>query len=281
MDSLNTIDKYSVLITVYQNDNPSHFEESIKSLWTQEVTPDEIILIQDGPLKPDLERKIADIKKQSPCRLIHKILKKNIGLSKALNYGLAFCSNNLIMRQDSDDISLPNRSSLQLEVFKQDSSIDLLSSSYDQYDFSMEAKVSDRKLPLDFASIKKFSRSRTPINHACLMFKKDIIMEIGGYPLIDGFAEDWWLSLRAIKNNKKIINLPDSLVKVRGGKDFFQRRSGIRYMLSEIKNQLAMLREGLISTTDAITNILIRTPIRMFPKEFLEFVYKNIIRKKQ
>ena len=33
--------------------------------------------------------------------------------------------------------------------------------------------------------------------------------------------------------------------------------------------------------TDAITNILIRTPIRMFPKEFLEFVYKNIIRKKQ
>lgn len=39
-------------------------------------------------------------------------LKKNMGLAKALNKGIEQCSNEIIARMDSDDISMPDRMEL-------------------------------------------------------------------------------------------------------------------------------------------------------------------------
>ena len=45
-------------------------------------------------------------------------LSTNQGLGCALNEGLKYCSNNLIVRMDTDDIAMPIRAEEQLNVFE-------------------------------------------------------------------------------------------------------------------------------------------------------------------
>ena len=41
----------SVLLSVYKSENPSYLDRALQSVWTdQTLKPDEIVLIEDGPL---------------------------------------------------------------------------------------------------------------------------------------------------------------------------------------------------------------------------------------
>ena len=42
--------KYSVLMTVYKEDNPTYFESALISMINQTKKPDEIVLVKDGPV---------------------------------------------------------------------------------------------------------------------------------------------------------------------------------------------------------------------------------------
>ena len=43
--------KFSVLISVYENDSPEYFNEALCSIWDEQtLKPDEIVLVQDGPV---------------------------------------------------------------------------------------------------------------------------------------------------------------------------------------------------------------------------------------
>ena len=52
------MEKYSVLITVYKNDNPSYFKAALLSMINQTIKPDEIILVKDGVIGEELQRVI-------------------------------------------------------------------------------------------------------------------------------------------------------------------------------------------------------------------------------
>ena len=48
---------FSVLISVYKNDNPAHFDKALKSIGIdQTLLPNEIILVVDGPTTNDINR---------------------------------------------------------------------------------------------------------------------------------------------------------------------------------------------------------------------------------
>ena len=48
------------------------------------------------------------------------------------------------------------------------------------------------------------------------MFRKKSVMEIGGYDTsLRGYAEDYELWIRMLKNNKQLRNLPDKLLLLR------------------------------------------------------------------
>ena len=47
--------KFSVLMSVYINDQADHFDRAMQSIWDeQEVKPNEIILIVDGPISSEI-----------------------------------------------------------------------------------------------------------------------------------------------------------------------------------------------------------------------------------
>ena len=75
----------------------------------QTVTPDEIVIVKDGPLTEELEKVLIRYKEK--YLQIFNIVesKENIGLGRALNLGLEICKNELVARMDTDDISKSKR----------------------------------------------------------------------------------------------------------------------------------------------------------------------------
>ena len=66
-----------------------------------------------------------------PLKLVPII--SNVGLGKALAIGLLECKHDLVARMDSDDISKPNRFFKQVNFFKQNLNIDVISSWVEEF----------------------------------------------------------------------------------------------------------------------------------------------------
>ena len=71
-------------------------------------------------------------------------LENNMGLGDALNVGLKECTNELIARMDTDDISIPNRFEKQLKAFE-NNDIDICSSWVSEFDSDENEIISYRK----------------------------------------------------------------------------------------------------------------------------------------
>ncbi len=55
---------FSVLSSIYHKEQPEHFNTCMESIWdNQTLKPTEIVLIEDGPLTPELDQVIAQWQK--------------------------------------------------------------------------------------------------------------------------------------------------------------------------------------------------------------------------
>ncbi|WP_277656461.1 glycosyltransferase [Seleniivibrio woodruffii] len=265
--------EFSVLISIYHKENASFFSAALKSIWDdQEVKPNEIVIVQDGKLTDELYCVIDNFKQRISCNLIIINLKNNVGLGLALNEGLKHCTNELVARMDTDDISLPERFKEQLTAFK-DMDIDICGTNL--LEFSDDESVIDsvKKVPESNSEIIKFARYRNPINHPTVMFKKSKIMNIGGYQHFLWF-EDYYLWARAIQAKYIFYNIQQPLIKMRTGNNMISRRHGIKYAKQEIKFQNFLLSIGLISVFIWISNIFTRIIPRLLPVKILSVIYK-------
>ena len=53
--------KFSVSMCVYGGDNPEWFKAAVDSILNQTVKPNEIVLVVDGPVPPELDIIIAEL----------------------------------------------------------------------------------------------------------------------------------------------------------------------------------------------------------------------------
>jgi len=109
--------KISVLISVYYKENPEYLDQCLNSLAVQTVPAKEIILVKDGKLTNELENVLSIWKEKLPMKIVGYKDKK--GLAYALNYGLQFCSYELVARMDSDDICMPDRFEKQIRYLEE------------------------------------------------------------------------------------------------------------------------------------------------------------------
>ena len=268
---------FSVLISVYKNDDPRFFDEALESVTTrQTLSPDEVVLVVDGPVSDALNAVIAKWKRHKAPNI--KVIRSelNVGLAKALNLGLSHCSYEYVARMDSDDVSLPQRFEKEIEYLSRHPDVALLGSWYQQYDSNMQTLLTDRKVPTEMTGIVPYSKTRTPFNHVTAVFKKSAVISVGGYPDIKGYLEDWWIGLRLLKNGYQMANLPEYLVDVRGDREFIGRRGGWKYLKCELANLQAMHQQELLSTFDLLKNLSLRTLVRLLPLPARTLIYKAI-----
>ena len=268
--------RFSVLLSVYYKESYSAFCKSLDSIFTQTTCPDEVILVEDGPLGSDLNDIISEYSAKYPTLKIIP-LPTNQGLGKALNEGLKHCSYDIVARMDTDDIAKPDRFEKQLAVFEKYSDIDVVGARIDEFEDDISDVKSVRKLPELPDDIRQFAKRRNPINHPVVMFRKSAVLAAGGYQHFPLF-EDYYLWIRMLMNGAKFYNIQESLLYFRFSPEMFKRRGGWRYVISELHFLQKMRQMHFISFSEFMQNLFVRFSIRLIPNSLRAIIYTKLIR---
>lgn len=269
---------FSVIISVYRNDKPEFVTRAVDSITTmQTLQPNEIVLVVDGPIPDGLDKLIKSYELSSLFHVIR--LSENKGLGNALRVGLEAAKHEIIARMDSDDISASDRFAKQLAYLSEHKECDIVGGQMTEFIDIEDNIVGDRKVPLDDRDIKKYLKSRCPMNHVTICARKRAILSVGNY--VDWhFNEDFYLWIRMAEAGYIFANLPDTLVNVRVGRDMYRRRGGWRYFKSEERLQRYMLGHRLISLPRYAYNVAGRFFVQVAMPNWLRgIVFQKLFRK--
>lgn len=269
--------KFSVLMSVYEKENPVYFLQAVESVMNQTVPPSEIVIVKDGRLTEKLEFVCKRLKDKYPDCLRYVPLEKNVGLGLALQKGVLECKYDLVARMDSDDISKPNRFEKQIKEFISQPSLEMCGGFIEEFSDSPTYIDSVRRVPLDKKGISNFAKKRNPFNHVSVMFRKESVIKVGNYQSFP-LMEDYFLWVRMIMANCNMKNIPDILVSVRAGRSMTDRRGGWEYFLYEKRFYKELYKNGYISIGDLYTILFVRCMVRLCPGKIRGVVYKFFMR---
>ncbi len=106
---------FSVLLPVWARDDVAQLRRALDSVTLdQELRPDEVLVVRDGPVPADLQRALDDLAERPDVRVLE--LPANVGLARALEEGLQRTTFDVVARMDADDVSLPGRFAAQLPL---------------------------------------------------------------------------------------------------------------------------------------------------------------------
>lgn len=270
--------EFSVLMSVYINDKPEFVKAALDSIIYQTVMPNEIVLVEDGPVSEEVEKLIIECEnKYDILKVIRQ--KENTGLGNALKIGLKKCTYQLVARMDSDDISVSDRFEKQLKCFEENENLSIVGGFIEEFIGDETNIVGVRNVPLENDEIKDYIKSRCPFNHMTVMFKKEDVMNVGNY-IEWHYNEDYYLWIRMYLANCKFKNLKDTLVRVRVGEKMYQRRGGYKYFKSEAGIQKYMLKNKMIGISKYLYNILLRFILQvLMPNKLRAWVFKKFARR--
>jgi glycosyltransferase involved in cell wall biosynthesis len=241
----------SVLLSVYQKENPAYLEQSLMSIYDEQtLKPDEIVLVKDGLLTVELDEII--IKWQKKLNDIFKVISlvNNVGLAKALNVGIKYCTCDYIARMDTDDITMPQRFEKQI-LFMKKEDIDMCGTN--AYLIDSESNIVGNKLVGNNITFDTLL-NKCDIIHPSTMFIKDFFKRFGKYNEDFKKSQDYELWLRASNEGAKIKNLEEKLLKFRISDDLILRRKNEQKYNMMIKKEYI---KGLKYYIKIVPNILI------------------------
>lgn len=265
--------KFSVLMSLYNKEVPEYLDECLKSLTSQTLKADEVIIVYDGFINPSLHDVVLKYKDALNVNIIY--IEKNVGLGRALNKGLEHCRYDYIARMDTDDICYNDRFFTQMSYLKDHPNISVLGSSVVEFGPNEHR---EKLLPIDHVSICNYAKVKNPFNHMSVIFKKKDVLACGGY-LHHLYMEDYNLWLRMIAKGYEVKNIKAPLLKVRVANGMIVKRRGLNYIKSEFKIFSLKKMLKIDSGISLYTNLTIRVFSRLVPKNVLSFLY-NYDRKK-
>lgn len=260
------------LISVYYNDNYNDFVKAIDSCLNQSVSPDKIIIVQDGPIKKTISTYIDYISKKNNILLVN--LLQNQGLGNALNRGLEYVTEDIVLRMDSDDISRINRNENTINFFKNNPDTAIYGSYISEFKEFLGDFDRIRKVPLDYDAIVEKLKFSSPFNHVTVAFNYRLLPS-NPYKTNFDRIEDYatWYNL-IVKYKLHACNSNDILVDVKLGKDFINRRKGFKLYLTWYKFYKSLYYDNFISIFIFYRNILIRfIQFNCLPKQLLSLLY--------
>lgn len=267
---------FSVLLSIYYKENTTTLKEALDSVFIQSISPTEVVLVKDGSLTAELDAIVSEYESRYPTMKVIS-LPENKGLGFALNEGIKHCSYDWIARMDGDDICFPNRFEKQLGIIEKHPDLSFLSSSIAEFVNSPEEVVSYRSLPEFHKEIYDYAKTRCPLNHPVVMYRKQAVLDCGGYR---EFPEDYHLWVRALMKGYKFYNIQEPLLYFRSNIDTIKRRGGWKYAIAEIGHQKEFYRVGFLSYSQFLKNSASRFVVRIIPSKIRSFLYSGLLRTK-
>lgn len=265
-------------MSLYAKERPSFLRQSLDSVFSQSLKADEVIVVEDGPLTNELDAVVAEYAAKFPELKVIP-LPVNGGLGKALNEGLRHCSYDLVIRMDTDDIAQLDRFKKQVSFMQSHPEIDVCGSWLQEFEGDLSNKLDVKKVPVSHKEISEYIKSRNPLNHPSVIFRKNAVLKTGGYKPFPLF-EDYYLWARMMVSDCKFANIPECLVNFRVSSEMYKRRGGFKYAIDSAKFQWTLHKLGLISTTSTIKSSLIRGAVYLLPNSVRAFIYANYLRSK-
>ena len=190
-------------------DGARYLRLAIDSILSQTFADFEFIIVDDG--STDSTPTILDTYTDS--HIVRILNPTNIGLIQSLNRGLALARGEFIARQDADDISHPERLQKQVLFLDENPQIGLLGTSIEYIDEKNNSvRVSIRSA--EPTLIRWQLLFGDPIIHSSVMFRRELVDNLGGYDERARHVEDYELWCR-FSRHTEITQLPDVLLRFR------------------------------------------------------------------
>jgi glycosyltransferase involved in cell wall biosynthesis len=199
--------KVTVLMPAYNA--AKYIDDAITSVLTQSFTDFELLIINDG--STDETEKI--IRSYHDQRIV-LISQENKGVAAALNVGLAHARAPYIARFDADDVCYPNRLKVQYDFITAYPEYSIIGSAVDYMDAEGHFIFTHHPEGHLNEEIQQLKYSICPFIHSSVFFKKDVVVNNGGYNEHAYTYEDHFLWVNILKN-EKACNLSHPLIKVR------------------------------------------------------------------
>lgn len=275
----NKVHTYSVLMSVYKNDDPSFLATALRSIYEdQTVKPDEIVVVFDGPLTDELYSVLNEFQAGKEDVVKYYPQEENHGLGEALRIGSEKCTCDYILRMDSDDISDPKRFEKQIAYVETHPEIDVLGTDIAEFQTSLNENMRVRSCPEHHDDIVKMGKKRNPMNHVTVCMKRTALEKCGGYKTLL-LLEDYYLWLHMIASGCKLANIHKSLVYVRVGNGFDSKRGSKERIIGWKTLQDFMLDHGMINKKEAIMNMLYIRAFVNTPSGLKKVLYEKLLRK--
>lgn len=269
----------SVLMSVYKSEKGPFLERSLQSIWDDQTRkPDQVVLVEDGPLTEELYAVIEKWKEKLGEKMTVCQNEQNLGLTKSLNKGIKFVTSDLIARSDSDDISAPQRFELQEKFFVEHPDVDIIGGSMQEFDDKHEC-LNVRHYPLTHEDACKYIVKACPLAHPAVMMRKRIFDEGLRYDERYRMSQDIKLWFDAILAGYKMANLQEIVLFFRQQGDVFRRRSRVKAW-----NEFKIYMNGIYRMRGLFT-LAYRYPIaryafRNLPPLLVKKIYESGMRKK-
>lgn len=260
----------SVVMAVHQGVQIKYLKEAVSSVWSQDFSDFEFLIVVDGPLDSEQESFLTSQQLKDRRTTIHR-LKKNSGPGAARNVAILQAKGRYVAIMDSDDISLPVRLGIEVSFLDSHTDIAIVGSSCNV--INEEGKITGyRHLPEEPKSLRRYALFFCPLNNPTIMARTKLIREyLYDEKWRDG--EDYRLWLRLLAADYKIANIRESLVKFRVDSQLYKRRVGYQKGKSDLMHRLYALRiTPVYMMIFVVLFAIITFSVRFMPHWFVKYL---------
>lgn len=248
----------SVLMPVYNGER--FIAEAIESVLAQTLAAFELIVVDDG----STDRTAEIVRSYRDPRIV-LLTREKIGLSAALNFGLAACRAPWVARLDSDDVMEPPRLERQLAFVRERPSIGGAASYFSWLDEAGRVRGADEPRLRTREEIGAHLRGggRLIYAHPTVIYRRDIVLSLGGYDAAFEPSEDVDLFMRMYEAGRPLLVQPERLTRFRVHENSISARGARRqYIVTELifLNHHRKLAGADPLTLDQQTRLWTRSP---------------------
>ena len=187
----------SLIMSTYNHEKS--LSQSINSILSQTYEDFEFLILND--CSTDGTESVLEKFKKKDSRIKVFNNYKNLGLTKSLNLLIKESKGNLIFRQDSDDISLPNRLLKQVSLLRHPKNHACVTRAVNSHTLK---KIPNMSYNFPYKFVMNF---KNPFIHGTLGIKKEVLYDVGLYDEKFYYAQDYQLYKKLIMSKYKIIKL--------------------------------------------------------------------------
>lgn len=268
--------KISTLVCTYHEDDADNLSASLNSLIDQIRSPDEILIVEDGPLPSSLNITLNEVEETTTIPFRRVSHEENRGHGAARRTAVCEAAHDLVAIHDSDDLAVPERLKWSIEKLTA-TDADLVGGYIEEFENNPDNPHAVRKVPCDPTGIHKMAKLRSPVNHTTVLARREAILEAGNYRPV-GQMEDYELWVRMIMNGCHFVNIPRILAKVRAGDEMYKRRGGISHVKEELRLQSHFAEVGFVSRPRSVVNFTVRSVPKLLPNKLRDRLYTTLFR---